>query len=104
MQKYVRNRQLTVTADGTNNQTAWCTCKYGGMVTLEGTFVGTVTPQRRGVDGNAVDVTDSAGNVTAFTLPGTYPLNAEFVAGDYRLKVKSGNYTSGSIGILIEGR
>lgn len=104
MKKYVRNRQLTVSADGVSNQTPFLTCKKGGMVTLEGTFVATVTPQRRGVDGNIVDVTDSGGAVTTFTLPGTYPLNPEWVAGDYRLNIKSGAFTSGSIIMLLEGR
>lgn len=99
-----RNRRLTVTADATTNQTGWCTCKSGGVVTLEGTFVGTVTLQRRGADGNIVDVTNNSAAVTTFTAAGTYTISPNMVPAEYRLNMKSGAYTSGTCAMMIEGK
>lgn len=100
-----RRRFLTVSADGATNQTAWCSCKRGGMVTIEvpGSMSATVTLQRRGGDGVIVDVTDNAGTVTTFTKAGTYTLNASGVQGEYRLNCKSGAFTSGPFTMMVEG-
>lgn len=99
-----RSRSLTVTADGANNQTAWNSCKYGGIVTIEGTITGAVTLQRRGADGVIVDVTDNSGNVTTFTKIGTYTLAPQSVQGEYRLNAKSGAVSAFPFKMLIEGR
>lgn len=100
---YARNRTKTVTADATTNQTPWCSCKKGAVVTLEGTFVGTVTLQRRGADMNAVDATNNAAAVITFTAAGTYTLSPDLVQAEYRLNMKSGAYTSGTCAMMIEG-
>lgn len=99
-----RKRVFTVTADGSTNQTAWCSIKAGGIVTLEGTFLGTVTLQRRGADGNTVDVTNNSAVVTTFTAAGTYTLTPVGVQAEYRLNMKAGAYTSGTCVMMIEGR
>ena len=88
-----RSRKLVVTADATTNQTAWCSCKEGGFVTLEGLFSANVTLQRRGADGNAVNVTNSAGGAVTLTLPGTYPIDTGGVQAEYRLNCPSGNFS-----------
>ena len=88
-----RSRKLVVTADATTNQTAWCSCKEGGFVTLEGLFSANVTLQRRGADGNAVNVTNSAGGAVTLTLPGTYPIDTCGVQAEYRLNCPSGNFS-----------
>lgn len=98
-----RKRILVVTADGTTNQTGWCSCRSGGIVTLEGTFSATVTLQRRGADGVTVDVTNNAAVVTTFTAPGTYTMSPG-VQAEYRLNCKSGAYVSGTATMMIEGR
>lgn len=102
-----RNRQLIVTADATTNQTAFITLKQGGMVTIEapGAISATVTLQRKGSDGNIVDVTNNSGVVTTFTAVGTYTISPNLVPGQYRLNMKSGAYVSGQpITMMIEGR
>lgn len=103
----IRNRSLIVTADGASNQTGFITLKLGGIVTIEaaGAISATVTLQRKGSDGNIVDVTDNSGTVTTFTKTGTYTLNPDQVGAQYRLNMKSGAYVSGQpITMLIEGR
>lgn len=99
-----RFRKLVVTADGTTNQTGWCSCKRGGFVTLEGSFVANVTLQRRGADGAIIDVTDAAGGAVVLTLPGTYPIDTGFTQGEYRLNCKSGQFTSGPMTMMVEGQ
>lgn len=101
---FARSRSLTVTADGATNQTAWNSLKKGGVVTLAGTFVATATLQRRGADGNIRDVTNNSGVVTTFTAPGTYTLAPAETQAEYRLNCKAGAFTSGSLGMMIEGR
>lgn len=100
---YARSRTKTVIADGTANQTAWCSMKRGGMVTLEGTFVGTVTLERRGADQNVITATNNSGVAITFAAAGTYELSPGLVQAEYRLNMKSGGYTSGTCIMLIEG-
>lgn len=99
-----RNRQLVVTADGANNQTAPCTLRRGGIVTLEGTFTATVTPERKDPNGNWVAVTDNTGTAVLFTKPGTYTLTPLDNWAQYRLNCKPGSFTSGTLTMIIEGR
>lgn len=101
---YARNRTKTVTADGATNQTPWCSCKAGGMVTLEGAFVGTVTLERRGADGNTVTATNNSGAAITFTTAGTFTLSPNMLQAEYRLNMKSGAYTSGTCAMMIEGK
>lgn len=103
---FARMRSLTVSADGANNQTAWCSCKFGGVITIEvpGTMTGTVTLQRRGRDGVIVDVTDNSGTVTTFTKAGTYTMSPMSTQAEYRLNCKSGAFTTGPFTMMIEGR
>lgn len=98
---FARSRSLTVTADGANNQTPWISAKKGLVATLRGTFVGTATLQRRGADGNAVDVL-SGGSPVTYTAAGAVPFNTNFVQGEYRLNMKSGAYTSGTCIMSLE--
>lgn len=99
-----RYRSLVVTADGANNQTAPCTLRRGGIATLEGTFVATVTLQRKDPLGNWVDVTSNAGAVMTFTGPGTYTISPFDNWAQYRLNCKPGAFTSGSLTMIMEGR
>lgn len=99
-----RRRSLTVSADGVNNQTAWISIKNGGVVSLEGTFAATVTLQRRGADGNIIDVTDNSGVISTFTLAGTYTMTPASTQAEYRLNCKSGAFVSGPMIMMIEGR
>jgi hypothetical protein len=101
-----RKRSLTVSADGTTNQTGWCSCKYGGMVVIEvpGTMSATVTLQRRNADGTTSDATDNNGNVITFTKAGTYTISPNSLQAEYRLNTKSGAFVSGPYTQMIEGR
>lgn len=99
-----RNRQMVVTADGATNQTSWITLKHGGVITLEGSFSATVTLQRKGSDGNIVDVTNNSAIVSVFTQPGTYTLTPDEVPAQYRLNCKQGSFISGTLNAMIEGR
>lgn len=101
---FARSRTKTVTADAATNQTPWCSAKKGAIVTLEGTFSGTVTLQRRGADNNIVDATNNSGVVTTFTAAGTYTVSPNEVQAEYRLNMKSGAYVSGTCIMMIEGR
>lgn len=105
MPKAQRSRSLTVSADGANNQTAWCGMRAGGVATIEvpGTMSATVTLERRGADNVVVPVTDNSGNAITFTKAGTYTVSPQ-VAADYRLNCKSGSFTTGPFTMLIEGR
>lgn len=98
-----RNRKFIVSADGAANQTGWLTLRKGGVVTLEGTFVATVTLERLDAYGNIVAVTDNSGGATTFTLPGTYTIDPASTAANYRLNCQSGDFTSGPMTMMIEG-
>lgn len=99
-----RSRSFTVSADGANNQTPFISLREGGLVTLEGTFVGTVTLQRKGSDGNIVDATGNTGTIVTYTAKGTYTIDCGQTQGLYRLNCKSGAFTSGPLIMMIEGR
>lgn len=101
---FARSRSLTVTADGANNQTVGVSAKKGGVVTLVGTFVATITLQRKGADNTWRDVTNNSGTVTTFTAAGTYTIAPNEIQAEYRLNCKSGAFTSGSVTMMIEGR
>lgn len=103
---YDRSRSLIVTADGATNQTAPCSCKQGGVVTISapGAISATVTLQRRGADMVWRDVTNNSGVVTTFTAVGTYTIAPNMVQAEYRLNMKAGAYVSGQpITMMIEG-
>ena len=96
---YARKRTFTFT--GTSQQGPWCSMKRGGMVTLEGTWVGTVSLVRRGADGNTVPATNNADAAITFTANGTYTLSPNLVQAEYALQCTA--YTSGSIVSMLEG-
>lgn len=79
--------------------TPWRTVRKGAIFTLSGTFTGTMTLQRRGVDGVTNTVTDNTGTAITFTKPGTYSITP-YVPGDYSMNCSA--YTSGTIGYLQE--
>ena len=87
-----------------NTFSPWKTLRRGGIVTLEGTWAGTVSIQRRGNDGNTVDVTNNAGLAITMTGNGTYSIDPQEFGGDYRFGFKTGNYTSGTLTGMLEGR
>lgn len=98
---YARKRTATLT--GTTQQTPWCSMKRGGMVTLEGTWVGTVTLMRRGADNNTVTATNNSGVAITFTANGTYEITpaSNALQAEYALQCTA--YTSGSIVAMLEG-
>jgi hypothetical protein len=83
--------------------------KTGGILTLTGTFSATVSLQRL-LEGTSiasptwVDVTNNAGVVTTFTLPGTYTIEPLSVPGIFRWGVKTGSYTSGTVVGTLAGQ
>lgn len=97
---FVRNAQGTLGA--LNAVSAFITMKKGGIITLSGTWVGTIALQRRGTDGITVPVTDNTGTVITFTKNGTYSVNPYLLIGDYNLIMSL--YTSGTATFLIEGK
>lgn len=101
---FARRRELTVTADGANNQTGWNSLKYGGIacITAPGVMTANVTLQRRDSAGNISDVTDAAGNAVVYTKVGTYLIDPNLVRGEYRLNCKAGGFTAGPFTMAIE--
>lgn len=99
---FVRNTAAAITAENTFSD--FLVLKKGGLLTLRGTFVATVSLQRRGSDSVIVDVTSNAGSATTFSAPGTYTINPQDFVGEYRFGVKTGNFTSGEVDGLLEGR
>lgn len=102
---FARKRSVTVSSDIATNQTPWCSCKRGGMATIEvpGTMTANVNLQRRGADNVIVDATDNAGTAIVFTKAGTYTLNPSGVQGEYRLNCKLGQFTTGPFTLMVEG-
>jgi len=96
-----RSRSLSITAQ--NTFSAPNKMSKGGVLTLSGTFVATVSLQRRGTDLVWVDVTNNAGAAQVFTVPGTYTISPSRTSADYRFGVKTGNFTSGTVVGLLEG-
>lgn len=78
--------------------------KTGGILTLSGTFTATVSLQRKDADGTWHDVTNNSGTATTFTAAGTFTVSPVDVPADYRWGVKTGNYTSGTVTGVFEGR
>lgn len=105
---FSRYRKITISSNGgpADQYTGWCSCREGGVVTIEntGSLVATWTLQRLGPDGVISDVTDNNGNVTKFTAAGTYSVNPQLISSQYRVNCKSGAYTSGSGSAMIDGR
>lgn len=83
-----------------NAQSPWCSAKKGLNLTISGTFVGTLTLERRAADGNTYPVTGATGTAVTFTGAVSYAL-APFVEGDFALKMTS--YTSGTANVVLEG-
>jgi hypothetical protein len=99
---FVRNTTKTITAQNTFSD--FIVLKKGGLLTLEGTFTATISLQRRGSDGNIVDATNNSGTAITFTGPGTYTIDPQDFVGEYRFGAKTGNFTSGEVDGLLEGR
>lgn len=96
---YARQRKISLT--GTSQQSPWCSMKRGGMLTLEGTWVGTVSLVRRGADGNTVPATNNSGAAITYTTNGTYALSPNLVQAEYAVQCTA--YTSGTITGILEG-
>lgn len=104
---FVRRRALTVAADGSTNQTGWCSVRAGGNVLITGTITGAVTLQRRDSAGNIADVFDDSGTAVTYTKVGSYriyPAPGNHVQADYRLNAKSGAVSAFPFTMAIEGR
>ena len=97
----VRNRQDSLSAENTFSRVL--TMKEGGMLTLEGTWVATVSLYRIGSDGNRVAVTGNTGTAVTFTANGTYTISPSNVAAQYQWGIATGNYTSGTVKGMLEG-
>lgn len=102
MEGFVNNVQASLTAENTFSN--YISLKTGGLLTLSGTFSATVSLQRRGSDGNTVDVTNNSGTPITFTGPGTYTVTPGLFMGAYRFGIKTGNYTSGTLVGVLEGK
>lgn len=76
----------------------------GGVLTLTGTWSATVKLQRKDVLGNWSDVTNNAGSAISFTDDGTFTIFEPTGNADYRFGVDSGDYTSGTVVGVIEGK
>jgi hypothetical protein len=77
----------------------------GAILTLTGTWAGTISFQRKAKDGNWYDVTNNSGAATTFTTNGTYAIDPRGAVADYRWGFKTGAYTSGTcVGFLEAGR
>lgn len=98
----VRNRQDSLSAQNTFSKVL--TIKNGGVLTLEGTWVATVSLYRIGSDGNRVSVTSNTGTAVTFTANGTYAISPASVAAQYQWGIATGNYTSGTVQGMLEGR
>lgn len=98
----VRNRQDSVSAENTFSRVL--TMKFGGVLTLEGTWSATVSLYRIGSDGNRVPVTGNTGTPVTFTGNGTYAIAPSGVAAQYQWGVATGNFTSGTVQGMLEGR
>lgn len=100
---FERSRSLTVTADGATNQTAPCSIKQGGKVTISGTITGAVTLQRRGADNVFRDATTNAGVVITYTTIGTYDVIGNWAQAEYRLNAKAGAVSAFPFTMMLEG-
>lgn len=98
----MRHRAFSLSAQ--NTFSPWITLKRGGVITIEGTWSATMTLQRRGADGVIVDATNNTPTVVTYTANGTYTIDPNFPAADYRVGIKTMAYTSGTATGIIEGR
>lgn len=96
----VRNRQDSLSANSLFSKVI--TLKNGGILTLEGVWVATVSLFRIGSDGNRVPVTGNTGTPVTFTANGTYTIAPNLVAGQYQWGTTA--YTSGTVVGMLEGR
>ena len=77
----------------------------GGVLTLSGTWVATVSLQRKDANaGTWHDVTNNSGTATTFTGNGTYTVDPNLIDALYRWGIKTGNYTSGTVVGVFEAR
>lgn len=96
----VRNRQDSLAANGTFSKVI--SLRSGGILTLEGTWVATVSLFRIGSDGNRVAVTGNTGTPVTFTANGTYTISASSATAQYQWGITA--YTSGTVVGMLEGR
>jgi hypothetical protein len=98
-----RTRSVNITAQNTFSPAM--TLKKGGILTLSGTWVATVSVQRYDIVGAQwVDVTNNSGVAFTATGNGTYSIGPAETAANYRFGAKTGNFTSGTVVGTIEGR
>jgi len=97
-----RIRSKTIT--GENQFSDGIALKKGGVLTLSGDWVGTVSLQRQNPVAGWVDVTSNSGTPVTFTKNGTPGLDPYEFSGIYRFGIKTGNYVSGTLIGSIEGR
>lgn len=102
-------RTRTNTISAADSFSSPITLRKGGVLTLTGTWVATVTVQRYDVGTSAwVDVTNNSGTVFSIakasgSAPVTLTIAPFEYAANYRWGVKAGEFTSGSIVGTIQG-
>lgn len=96
-----RSRSASLTAQNTFSDPVFA--KKGGRYSLSGTWVATVSLQRK-VNGTWTDVTNSSGTAITHTGNGTFDISPNEVLGEFRVGIKTGNYTSGTVVIFLEGK
>jgi hypothetical protein len=67
------------------------------VVELSGTWSATVSVQRRTDETNWRDVTDNNGTAVTFSGNGQYTFTEPCRDAEYRVGIKTGNYTSGTL-------
>lgn len=100
-----RTRATTLTAQ--NTFSAPISLRRGAVVTVTGTWSGTLSLQRYDKTSAAyVDVTNNSTSPTAVTWTGngTFTIDPSMFQGLYRVGFKTGNFVSGSAVISLEGR
>ena len=95
--------EKSTTISAQNTFTSNFDVELGALITISGTFVATISLQKLLTDGSTyVDVTDNNGAVITFTAGGTYKLEGTGSKIVYRLGVKTGNYTSGTVNLEMQ--
>jgi hypothetical protein len=98
-----RIRTVSITAQ--NTFTSAIALSRGGIITLTGNWAATVSLQRYDkTSAGWVDVTSNSGTAVTYTGNGTFSIEPFEFEGKYRVGVKTGNFTSGTIVASIEGR
>lgn len=100
------SRTASIAAE--NTFTDALTLQNGGVITLTNVGSNVVTPQRKdgrqdGVSQAWHDLTDNSGTAITFTGDGTYTIAPNGVAADFRVGVKTGDYSSGTTTVIVEG-